>query len=132
MPVRKRKPMASIVVDVALYGDIARCGGGTLVAQLKVDLPEGACVGDLLDKLGVADSARGYVFINAVLADMPGLNVVRPEPLHEGDHVGVFSILHMWPYQYRDGMPMTASLQAATRERGVLHHTYANTPTKGD
>jgi hypothetical protein len=119
--------MPSILVDVALYGDIARCGGGQFVAQLKLELPEAACVGDLLDKLGVPDAERGYVFINAVIADMPGLNVARPELLHDGDHVGVFSIRHVWPYQYRDGMPMTPRLEAVIRERGVLHHSYANT-----
>jgi hypothetical protein len=122
--------MPSKNVDVALYGDIARHGGGQLVAQLKVDLPADACVGDLLDKLGIADEARGYLFINAVLADMPGLSVARPEPLHDGDHVGIFSIKHMWPFQYRDGMPMTERLQAATRERGVLHHSYVSAPPK--
>ena len=116
--------MASIFIDVALYGDIAKYGGGKHVAQLKVELPPEACVGDLLGKLGLTDSERGYVFINAVLADMPGLKAARAERLADGDHVGLFSVTHMWPYQYRDGIRMTESLQAEVRERGALHHTY--------
>ncbi len=120
--------MASILVDVALYGDIARYGGGTHVAQLKVELPPEACLGDLLDKLGLGEGEWGYVFINAVLADMPGLNVCRPEPLHADDHVGLFSITHMWPYQYRDGVRMTERVQAALRERGAMHNIYTKAP----
>lgn len=119
--------MASMLIDVALYGNIAHYGGGSHVAQLKVELPPEACLGDLLDKLGLADNERGYVFINAVLADMPGLNVSRPEILHADDHVGLFAITHMWPYQYRDGVPTTERLKAAMRERGALHHSYRNT-----
>ncbi len=119
--------MTAICVDVALYGSIAKYGGGTHVAQLKVEMPPEACLGDLLDKLGVGDGERGYIFINAVLADMPGLNVCRPEPLHDADHVGLFSITHMWPHQYRDGIPMKERLQAAMREQGALRHTYAKT-----
>jgi hypothetical protein len=117
--------MASIWIDVALYGDIAKYGGGTHVAQRKVEMPPETCLGDLLDTLGVGDGERGYVFINAVLADMPGLNACRAEPLHDGDHVGLFSITHMWPYQYRDGVRMTHRLQAAMREHGVMHNIYA-------
>ncbi len=118
--------MTNMWVDVALYGDIAKQGGGTHVAQLKVDLPPASCVGDLLDKLKVEGDEKGYLFINAVLADLPGLNASRLEPLHDGDHVGVFSITHMWPYQYRDGVRMTERLQAEMRERGAMHHTYVN------
>ena len=37
--------MPSMSIDVALYGHIAKFGGGTHVAQLKVELPpEGAAV----------------------------------------------------------------------------------------
>ncbi len=119
--------MPSLWIDLALYGDIAPLGGGTHVAQMKVELPGDCVVGDLLDKLGLADGDKGYVFINAVLADAPGLNACRLEPLHDGDHVGVFSSKHMWPYQYRDGVRMTERLQAEMRVHGAMHHTYTNT-----
>ena len=117
--------MPLMSIDVALYGHIAKYGGGTHVAQLKVEVQPEACVGDLLNKLGVAADEKGYIFINAVLADMPGLDAARLEELHDGDHVGIFSSLHMWPYQYRDGFPMTDRLTAEVRKRGALHHTYA-------
>jgi hypothetical protein len=118
--------MTPMCIDVALYGTIAKYGGGSHVAQLKVDLQPEGCVGELLDKLGVAAPEKGYIFINAVLADMPGLNAARLEVLHDGDHVGIFSITHMWPYQYRDGFPMTARLTEEVRRRGALHHSYVN------
>jgi hypothetical protein len=117
--------MPSTTIDVALYGHIAKYGGGTHVAQLKVELPPEAGVGDLLEKLGVAAREKGYIFINAVLADMPGLDVARLEALHDGDHVGIFSISRMWPYQYRDGFPMTERLAEEVRQRGAQHHSYA-------
>jgi hypothetical protein len=118
--------MPSISIDVALYGNIAKYGGGSYVAQLKVELPPEACVGDLMDKLGMAASEKGYIFIDAVLADMPGLDASRLEGLHDGTHVGIFSITHMWPYQYRDGFPMTARLTEEVNRRGALHHSYVN------
>ena len=118
--------MTSICIDVALYGNIAKYGGGSHVAQLKVDVQPEACVGDLLEKLGLAASEKGYIFINAVLADIPGLDAARLEGLHDGDHVGIFSISHMWPYQYRDGIRMTDRLTAEMRERGALHNTYVS------
>jgi hypothetical protein len=118
--------MSSISIDVALYGNIAKYGGGTHVAQMKVELPSEACVGDLLEKVGLASGEKGYIFINAVLADMPGLDAARLEVLHDGDHVGIFSISHMWPYQYRDGFPMTKRLAEEVRQRGALHHSYTS------
>jgi hypothetical protein len=113
-----------IQVDLALYGDIAAKAGGVFVAQKKIDLPCGACVGDLLDQIGLADADRGYLFINSVLCDMPGLNVARLEPLNEGDHIGIFSTRHMWPYQYRDGVRMSENLRAVLSQVGAMHHTY--------
>jgi len=119
--------MPSIWVDVALYGELAKYAGGVHVAQSKIELPAEACVGDLLDKLGMAAPEKGFIFINAVLADMPGLDVARAEVLHDGDHVGIFSISHMWPYQYRDGIRMTDRLTAEVAQRGA-HHSYATKP----
>lgn len=115
---------ACIQIDVALYGDIAPKAGGSFVAQKQIELPAGACVGDLLDQLDLADSDRGYLFINSVLCDVPGLNASRAEPLHTNDHVGIFSTRHMWPYQYRDGVPMSDRLRAALAEVGAMHNIY--------
>lgn len=113
-----------IRVDLALYGEIAAKAGGVLVAQRMIELPAGACVGDLLDQIGLADAERGYVFINAVLCDMPGLNAARSEPLHQGDHIGIFSTRHIWPYQYRDGVHMSERLRAVLSQVGAMHHSY--------
>jgi hypothetical protein len=113
-----------ITIDVALYGSIARVRGGKYVAQFDLDLQQGATVRDLYEELGISPGDRSYLFINAVLYDVPGLNTALEEPLHDQDHVGMFSKGYMWPYQYRDGVRMSDSLKAALKEHGALHHTY--------
>ncbi len=118
---------AVIQIDLALYGDIAPKAGGSFVAQKQIELPAGACVGDLLDLLDIADTDRGYLFINSVVCDMPGLTASRTEPLHQNDHVGIFSIRHMWPYQYRDGVRMSERLQAVLADVGAMHNVYEKT-----
>jgi hypothetical protein len=117
-------PADSIKVNVSLYGSLARLGGGRHVAQMDVILPRGATKSDLLAKLGVSVEERSYLFINAVLCDMPGLVTGVEEVLEDNDHVGIFSVGHMWPYQYRDGIRMSPGLQKALKEKGAMHHTY--------
>ncbi len=116
----------TIQIDFALYGDIAPKAGGSFVAQKEMELPAGATIGDLLDLLDIADADRGYLFVNSVLFDVPGLNVSRSELLKHKDHLGIFSMRHMWPYQYRDGVRMSDSLKAALAETGAMRNTYQN------
>jgi hypothetical protein len=107
-----------------LYGPLARYGGGRHVAQLDLDIPAGSTKSFLLEKLHIPDEQRGYVFVNSVLHEVPGLTTHDQEPLQEGDHIGIFSIDHMWPYQYRDGIPMSAGLKKSLSVHGAMHHTY--------
>ena len=111
-------------INISLYGDIASLRGGTHISNLDLDLPEGATVDTLLQILGLDPQDRGYVFINAVLHDAPGLYASKETFLKEGDHIGIFSIRHMWPYQYRDGIRMSAALKAAMEEHGAMRNTY--------
>jgi molybdopterin converting factor small subunit len=113
-----------ISVDVALYGSIAKYGGGKHVAQIKVNLDDSACMADLLEYLKIPPEERGFTFINAVLSAMPGVQVDLDQPLNSGDHIGIFSITHMWPYQYRDGVRMTEALTEALKKQGPMHHSY--------
>lgn len=113
-----------INVNVSLYGDIASYAGGTHIASKNIPLSPTASVGNLLQKLGIPPDERGYLFINAVLHDAPGLFTSRDTELHDGDHVGIFSTTHMWPYQYRDGIRMAEPLKDAIREQGPIQHTY--------
>jgi len=113
-----------ITIDAALYGSIARFGGGKHIARVDITLPPGSKVKDFFEQLDIPTEETGFIFINAILCDMPGLNASQEEVLHNGDHLGVFSLGYMWPYQYRDGMPMTESLKDAMREHGAFHHTY--------
>jgi len=121
--------MSSITVDVALYGSLARYGGGRHVAKFNVQLKSGACMANLLAQLNIPKKEKGYAFINSVLCDVPGLSASLNESLKDGDHVGIFSLTHMWPYQYRDGICMSDSLTMALKERGAMHHTYTDSPT---
>lgn len=94
------------------------------MAQFDVELEPGSTKNELMQKLGILDSERGYLFINAVLYDVPGLVSETTDKLKEGDHIGIFSIDYMWPYQYRDGVRMSEGLKELLAERGAMHHTY--------
>jgi hypothetical protein len=94
------------------------------VAMADVQLPEGATKEDLLEHLTIPDAERGYLFVNAVLCAVPGLGAPDGKPLQDGDHVGIFSIDRIWPYQYRDGVRMSEALQKALAEHGPMHHSY--------
>jgi hypothetical protein len=113
-----------ITIDVALYGSLAQLAGGKHIASMQVELPEEATKSDLYAKLKIEPDEVGFVFINAILCSMPGVQVELDRPLKEGDHLGIFSTTHMWPYQYRDGIAMTENLKQALDDRGAMHHSY--------
>lgn len=114
----------TIKISLVLYGSLARFGNGRHVAKMDLSIQAGTWKNDLLAQLGVPQEERGYLFINAVLNDVPGLTTRGDRPLQDGDHMGVFSIHYMWPYQYRDGIPMSESLKNALSEKGAMHHSY--------
>lgn len=111
-------------INVCLYGLLARRRGKHYI-QMDMDMQEGSRLRDLLTRLDVADEERGYLFVNAVLYEVPGLTASSDEPLHDGDHVGIFALEHVWPYQYRDGARMSDPLKQVLQQRGSMHHTYA-------
>lgn len=112
-------------IHTSLYGSIARYANGRFVAQCHVQMDPGSHVSDLLKALGVPEAERGYLFVNAVLCELPGLSTGAGEVLHDNDHVGIFSIDYMWPYQYRDGVVMSESLKQTLQGRDPMHHTYS-------
>ena len=111
-------------INVTLYGDIAHYGSGKHIAIMDLDLPDGAVIDTLLQEISLPSTERGYLFVNAVLFDAPGLYASKDELLQNGDHIGIFSIRHMWPYQYRDGIHMSEALQIAMEESGEMKNTY--------
>lgn len=113
-----------INVNTCLYGSLARFGGGKYVAEVAVELKPGSGKVELLDYLGIPDDERGYLFINAVLCEVPGINTGANEVLKDGDHVGIFSKDRVLPFQYRDGLPVSDGLRKTLREHGAMHHTY--------
>lgn len=94
--------------------------------MVEVELPEGACKADLLAQLKIPSQERGYLFINAVLCDVPGLSTGDGQILKDGDHMGIFSVDRIWPYQYRDGVRMSDDLTQALKIHGAMHHSYSH------
>lgn len=118
-------------IEVWLYGDLAPYAGAGATptyGNCVIDLPPGAAMRDLLAHLAIPAEKKGVTFINAALADMPGLGADRDHVLQDGDRVGIFSATHMWPFQYRFGARMLPELEAAlrTREDSGLAHTYSS------
>jgi len=121
--------VSGIVVDVWLYGTLARYGdeaGQESFANLQIQLPEGSTVADLLTSVGMRTEERGITFINGRLSAMPGLQPDLGHILHDGERIGLFDLKSMWPFQYRHGAMMTdemARAMDAEKDHG-LHHTY--------
>ena len=121
--------MPGIVVDVWLYGPLARYGGDAdqgSFARVQAPLPDGGTVADLLALLGVPTEERGITFINGQLSAMPGLQPDLVHIMDDGDRIGIFHLKSMWPYQYRDGAAMIEEMACAMsqeRDQG-RHHTY--------
>ncbi|MGA2514947.1 MAG: MoaD/ThiS family protein [Thermodesulfobacteriota bacterium] len=121
--------MASIVVDVWLYGTLSRFGGAKgngSFANLRIRLPETSTVANLLSRLKMPTQQRGITFINGQLSAMPGLQPDLSHILHDGDRVAFFDPKSMWPFQYRHGAALTDEMERALvseKDHG-LHHTY--------
>jgi hypothetical protein len=121
--------LAGIVVDLYLYGDLARYAYKTTgygSANLKVALEGRSVVRDLLAQLRIPTEERGVTFINGNLSAMPGLQPDLGHVLKDGDRVAFFDLKSMWPFQYRNGAKMIDEMARALsteRDKG-LHHTY--------
>ena len=121
--------MAGIVLDVWLYGTLSRYrgrrGNGSF-GNVRIRLPEGSTIDDLLSRLRMPTGQRGITFINGRLSAMPGLQPDLSHILHDGDRVAFFDPKSMWPFQYRHGAALIEELEKAMgseKDRG-LHHTY--------
>ena len=116
-------------VDVWLYGALKRYGGQAAqgsFANLRLRLPEGSTMTDLLSSLKMPTEERGITFINGQLSAMPGLQPDLSHCLGEGDRIGIFDPKSMWPFQYRHGAAMIEEMRRAMgKENGQgLHHAY--------
>ena len=121
--------MAEILIDVWLYGELARYGGSAdrgSHANLKVRLPEGGTIRNVLAFLQMPSEARGVSFINGELSAMPNLQPDLDHALKDHDRVAFFDLHSMWPFQYRFGVKMAGEMSEAmqsSQDHG-LHHTY--------
>jgi hypothetical protein len=115
-----------IVVNVWLYGPLARYGGRAARkahANLHLEVPAGSQVRDLLALLSLPTEERGITFINGHLSAMPGLQPDLDHLLEDGDRVAFFHLKSMWPFQYRHDAARTPELARAMDEgKGLFHH----------
>ncbi len=141
---------AEIIVDTWLYGELAEyaqqmeainlegndtasctallaLSAGPGYANLRVALPEGSTISNLLSWLKMPGSVRGITFINGELSAMPGLQPDLDHPLKDGDRVAFFHLRAMWPFQYRTGVPMVREMSSAMVQRNDagLRHAYS-------
>ncbi|MBN1486671.1 MAG: MoaD/ThiS family protein [Anaerolineae bacterium] len=120
--------MATIQVEVWLYGPLAHYGGSddNISAQVYCDLPVGSCMQDLLDVLGMPTEERGITFVNGDLSAMPGMHPDLKHELHAGDRVAFFHMKSMWPFQYRHGVKMAEEFTESmgNREDKGLRSTF--------
>ncbi len=121
-------PPTRCLIDVHLYGPLARYGGSerNIVAQVEIDLPENSTVRDLLAALEMPTEARGITFINGNLSAMPGLQPDLDHELENNDRVAFFHPKSMWPFQYRHDVASISEFKQAlvAREDGGLQSRY--------
>jgi hypothetical protein len=116
-------PAKVIIVDLWLYGPLARYGGEAARrahANLKLELPAGSRMRDLLEYLELPTQERGITFINGDLSAMPSLQPDLDHVLQDGDRVALFHLKSMWPSQYRHGAGTTPEMARAMEEHKRL------------
>lgn len=113
-------------VNIAIYGKLSNDYGGKHIAILDEEMPSGASLGDLCKKIRIPLEETSFIFLDAVLCDMPGLSIDHTEALKDGSHIGIFSKGYMWPYQYRHDIQMSEPLKKAIGQKGDFHHSYEN------
>jgi hypothetical protein len=117
--------METITVEVWLYGPLARYGveaAGKSHANLRLELPAGSQIRDLLSHLDLPTEERGITFINGDLSAMPGLQPDLDHLLADGDRVAFFHLKSMWPAQYRDGAALAPGLADTMAEKKETFH----------
>ena len=115
-----------IKVEVWMYGPLAKYAPDNSqpgYAQLNLEMPEGARMRDLVERIGLPLEEKGITIVNGQLTDMPGLAADLELELQESDRVAFFHERSMWPFQYRFGADTSPELLAAMQKRGFLRHT---------
>jgi hypothetical protein len=118
--------MGTINVEVWLYGPLARYGGETAKKShcgLRVNLPTGSRIRDLLAHLNLPTEERGITFINGDLCAMPGMQPDLDHALQNDDRIAFFHLKSMWPAQYRDGASLAPGLKREMKKKKRPFHS---------
>lgn len=71
-------------IQLKLYGNLRRLSpGGQAGVPMMIDLPDGACLQDLVDQLEIPPEETKVAFVNSIVREWP-------YRLKEGDQVGIF------------------------------------------
>lgn len=71
-------------VYVKLYATLTKYAGGSVMHEpMEVELPEGAVLSDLYERLGIPDGEVKTAFVNSTMQS-------SDYRLNDGDHVGIF------------------------------------------
>lgn len=113
-------------IDLWLYGKLARYGGAREenYANVKMTVTEEITLGQLLERLQMPTTERGFTFINGKLSAMPGLQPDLDYLLGDGDRVAFFHLQSMWPFQYRQGAALTEEMEKKMdlrKDKGIVH-----------
>lgn len=114
-----------INLDVWLYGPLARYSGkgkNESYVNLKVKIPVGSRLCDLLNHLNLPSDQRGITLINGKLTALPGLQPDLDLILNDGDRVALFHLKSMWPFQYRDGAELSPDIKKELHKNNKLFH----------
>jgi hypothetical protein len=114
-----------IILDVWLYGPLAYYSGkgkNESYVNLKVKIPEGSRLCDLLNHLKLPSDQRGITLINGKLTALPGLQPDMDLILNDGDRIALFHLKSMWPFQYRDGAELGTDIKKELLKNNKLFH----------
>lgn len=119
--------MSSITVNVRLYGELSCYGQsiqhGENYSTIRVQLPIGSRLQDLLDVLLMCTKERGFTFINEKMSAQPDVQPDLDYPLQDNDQI-LFFPLKMLPTRLQFDTKMTDKMTRTVRADENLNLYY--------
>lgn len=119
--------MSSITVNVRLYGELSCYGQsiqhGENYSTIRVQLPIGSRLQDLLDVLLMCTKERGFTFINEKMSAQPDVQPDLDYQLQDNDQI-LFFPLKMLPTRIQFDTKMTDKMTRTVRADENLNLYY--------